>query len=364
MKSNWIHSAPVDLLFILPAVWLVPTSLALFWISNGSGKALIIAFTALLSVAHLISPLVLYIAKPRIRAHVKSQRKFAHLEVCLAFLIPLLTALLAWSAFEPTSERNLLLLKLLAGVGLIYHLFNSHHFTMQHFGITRLYLPQQGEGDIKLLKSAVWVISFVIPIAIWTFSNLRLSLITYFSSPLTMPTYLPFVSMTVVGVSFIALSHRAFQQKYLTPQLALSYMSFCLISFLICLSPVFFTLLLSSATHWIQTVFLTSYQLGLADPEPNQTQTNRSNPLLWAALTAVALMTFSYAIYATGHATFAGQSTISTFGDIQGPLARLEFSSFLVIGLILGVAFTHFYLERFIYRRNPYLKRRLVSETI
>jgi len=362
MRSNWLYSGPLDLIFVLPAVWLVPVSLLLFSVSNDFGKFLIIAMTAALSVAHLVSPLALYMAKPRIRSHVKSQRRFAALEVILSFFTPLVVMLIAWRTMASNPGTSLPLLQILATTGLIYHLFNSHHFTMQHFGIARLYLPPQGLPDIRLIKSAVWIVSFIVPIGIWSFSNMRISYFTYFATPPEMPKYLPSVSMMIVGAVFLSLTVRAFRRRYLTFQLGVSYFSFCMISFLICVSPLFFTLLLSSTVHWIQTVYLTSYQLGISDPAPLRPSPGRANSALWV-FTAIALISFSCAIYATGHAAFAGKSTISIFGDIIGPLERLEFSSFLVIGVILGVAFTHFYLERFIYRRNPYLKHLQNGET-
>lgn len=345
--SAWLHSARQDLLFLTPALWMAPLLLFAFYFTDTPGRIIVLVITALLSSGHLLGPILLYLLEPNVRRQVQRHRPKASVEIILISSAPLLLSLVGWH-FLQDGER-VYSLGVIAALGVSYLILNSHHYTMQHFGIACFYLNNEGVQDRRWILNTVWIVTFFIPIAVWYFSSLRFDFATNFLTLNSAPPFFTEGASAVVCVCLLALFGRAYRRNYLSFPLALNYLSICLISLLICLSPLFFTLTLNSAVHWVQSIYLTSYQY-------RPSISFKYQRFVWPA-SFLFLIAVSLGVFLLARSSSNGQTSISTFGKIQGPIDGLSLSAFIVLGISLSIAFVHFYLERFIYRRNPSLLR-------
>lgn len=352
--SAWFYSARQDLLFLIPAIWMAPLLLLAFYFTETPGRIIVIVITALLSSGHLLGPILLYVMEPSVRRQVQRQRPKASFEIILISSAPLILAFVGWY-FLQDGER-ISFLGVVAALGASYLFLNSHHYTMQHYGITCFYLNKDGAQDRRWIMSTIWIVTFFIPIAVWYFANLRFDFATNLLSLNSAPPFFTEGAAAVVCVCLLGLFGRAYLRNYLSVPLALNYLSICLISLLICLSPLFFTLTLNSAVHWIQSIYLTSYQYRPSTPL-------KYRRYVWPA-SFLFLIAVSLTVFLIARSSSEEQTTISTFGKIQGPFDGLTPSAVFVLGISLSIAFVHFYLERFIYRKNPSLLKRQADPTL
>lgn len=358
MRQRWLTTPATDLIFLIPAVWLVPVFVWIYNWNPSIGLKLVALVTAFLSFGHLIAPLLLYIKNRDIRFHVRRQRPNSDKELALVFLLPLFVVGISAIVFfqsEPTSASFFLYIAILTA---IYHLMNTYHFGMQYFGISRFFLPPSARSDLKLIQVGFLVSSFVVPLIVWTSAKIRINFLTFYLSPPDIPLSIVYLCTGLVIAIFFLLVFRAYKKNYLGLPLLLSYLSMSSICLLICFAPLFFTITVSSFNHWIQAIFLTSQQWSkrTAASAADAHDASRSS-LTWIP-PFIGLLSISALVYFGGHWAFGDQSSITLFGEIRGPSTMLTVSGFLLFGLIVGFAFTHFYLERFIYRGNPLLQRR------
>jgi len=356
-KKAWMTNPVIDTVFNFSAIWLIPLAALIKVTDSQNYFSYYLIISTLLIAAHGYAPFFLLLLSPQVRQSVGSQRPRYLLEVGFLMVIPFFLGLASAALFiqNPSSKVFFFPLMLMCSA---YHLWNTFHYSMQHFGIMKLYRRLSGQKPRDSDQFDLYMIfglTFVIQILVWTTSNIRLGFYTFFFEPPTMPPFLREICLTVSLVGLVICILRARMRGELNLPILLGYVNFSSLTIVICYSPFFFTLLVNGAVHWLQAVYLTAYQI---DQDPRNPIRSRLRLGLRGYI--LFLLLFGSVMRYFYVKTFERAPEITKFGSILNLTdANKEqlFYSLIYFGFAMGLALNHFYLERFIYRRNPIFRR-------
>ena len=360
-RSNpprWIGARAMDLFFMFSFVWAIPLLACFAAVPRNKAIPALLPLTVLLSQGHKYSPHILFFSVRSIRDHVLQQRPHIIRELALLVGVPVLVAafvaLLFLNQFPPAAF--FLPISILA---FVYTVWTYFHFSQQSYGVVRLYRRLNGstrDATVDRYEFAmVTTVAFFMTALIFTFSNARLDFYLFFLSPLQMP---PLLKIICLGSCVLLFFHSIYfyrKRHALNTPVALAIAHFFFIAAALTLLPIFLGLLLVSVSHWTQAIYLASMQFARDQPEKLGSSIQR------VCVVVIAFLVISSLLYVAYDFVHNELPIVGNFGmavDFQKEQRWLVTLGLLYFGLNTGLNYTHFYLDRFIYKGNPLLGAR------
>lgn len=262
-SRKWLVGPAQDIIFNFAALWLIP----LTFILNANYPAHIYSFYIIISTplisAHGNAPFFLLMLSPQVRRTVAEQRPRYLGEALVIFLIPLLLGITSAILLQKNPGSKAFYLPITA-MCLVYHLWNQYHYSMQNFGIMKIYRRMLGLQSAESDKFDLYLtlgLTFFVQMLVWSLSNIRIDFYTFFFRPPTPPPMIRESCLAIATICFLTCVVRAYLRRELSLPIILGYLNVCGLTIVICYAPLVFTLLANGAVHWLQAIFLTAYQL-------------------------------------------------------------------------------------------------------
>lgn len=355
-EEKWINGKLYDLIFIFSFLWVAP--LLLLFVNNGVRENLkiFLPFTILLSQGHKYSPMILMFFSPYVRSHIKKQRPHIFREIFLLLFTP--ACLAAAAAFLYLSNAAINFFIPISVLAAAYTLWQYFHFSQQNYGVLKLYRNLNLQRSDPFLdrydQISITLVALFVTFLICTFSNLRTGFYLYFFQPLSMPDELRSACLVFCAGLYLFSLGLYSHKKSLNLPVFLAISHYYVLSFFICAAPLYLALLLSSVSHWTQAIYLAATQL---KRDPGIKLNVYGHP--GVAGFVLAFLVFSTLFYALYDFIDKTLPTISNFGEIKDFSAYeplLAGLAILYFGINIGVNYCHFYLDRFVYKKNSLLK--------
>lgn len=338
-------------------LWLTPIFL---WLRNHDEKyvlAKLLPLTIVLSQGHKYGPHILLLCNSIAKDHIIKQRPKIIFELFMMILIPTLMGLTAAALYYFSQAPQLYYLPI-GLLALIYTAWTYFHFSQQSFGVSKIYrnLNSQLKDSFfdKMEHLIVTILVFFVTAFICIVSNERIGFYLFFFKPLALPEYLKSSAALFCIFLYILCLILYFYKKSLCVPTFLSITQYCTITFILCTQPLYLGLLLGAIVHWTQSVYLSSTQLSIK----NFLWTDRKRSL-WFSLSAIIII--SSVLYSAYNYIILKLPIIGHFGDsidFAGKEKYLVSIGLIYFGLNIGLNYTHFYLDRFIYLKNPLLTKK------
>lgn len=355
-KGRWLKNPKFEIPMIYSFLWMTPIVILLSPAPKREVVALLLPLVILLSQGHKYAPHLLLILDKKTRDHVKLQRPRLKWELLGLIFVPTIIASITALLYEPdlTSKSFYLPVALLSS---IYAAWTYFHFSQQNLGIMKLYRRlTNNTPDLNLNRiefGIVTGVALVLTATICTFANERLGFYLFFFSPFEMPALTRIICSALCGVAGAILVLIYKRKGILNISTFLGIAHFVVLTLLLCIAPVYLALIAISVSHWTQAIYLTALQIEEARP-----------PLVFKSriyyvLVIGAIMAFSSIMYLAYDFLQIHLPSPSNFGQpdnfdrFSQPLLWL---GLIYFGFNIGINYTHFFLERFIYRNNPRLK--------
>ena len=355
-KSIWIGGASADVVFIFSFLWFAPV---LFYFAEQPltlSLSILLPFTILLSQGHKYSPAVLLLASSAARAHVLRQRPKIYKELALIIFAPIIIS--AASVFyyhqAPLSKQFYIPVSIL---GFGFTIWTYFHFSQQNYGIVKLYRNLNIKQSDKLLDKVdhclVIAVTFFLTAVVCTFSNERLGFYLYFSAPLKMPENLRAGGLGICFFLYLGLLFLYSKRKALNVSTFLGASHYFVITMMVCVLPIYLGLLLLSVSR-TQAIYLASVLLC----RDNATARGRKKMNLAIVIVSFFLLsTISFALYKYINTNLAVPDSFGNAVDFSKYESKIVMFGLLYFGLNVGLNYSHFYLDRFIYRKNFLLRQ-------
>lgn len=320
--------------------------------------ALLLPLTIFLSQGHKYSPHVLLLASPTTRSSVLRQRPRIFAELAALIVAPVFISSVAAYFYVPQSSSKLFYIPV-SMLAFGYTIWTYFHFSQQNYGIVKLYrnlnLKQPDALLDKIEHGIIIVMAFIFTAVVCTFSNERLGFYLYFFEPLKMPENLRTFCVAVCMLLFLGVIALYYKRKALNFSTFLGATHYFALTIMICTLPLYLGLLATSVSHWTQAIYLASLVLRRDKASlPGAKSTNIYFVIAWF-LVMSSLMYVGYSFVNTNLAVpgnFGNPREFSKYDDI------IVIFGLLYFGLNIGLNYTHFYLDRFIYRKNSLLSEK------
>lgn len=366
-NDAWILNPTLDTIFMFSFLWAIPIVGYAALRPESGALTMLLPFTVLLSQGHKFSPHVLLFSNSEVRKHVLSQRPRLFTELIILLLSPLFISAVSALIFIQNAG-SLDFYRPLSLLALVYTGWTYFHFSQQNYGVIRLYrarhrVYEEPVSD-RLEYATVTFIAMIMVAAICTLSNHRLGFYLAFFEPISTPRYF-LLGCLAVCAGIYALTIATYVRKSaLNLPVFLSLSHFFALTAVLCLAPLHLALIAVSISHWTQSIFLASVQLAGQPATRTMKQCRKISKIIAVFLIGSTVM---YGIYRTIHDTIP---VIGNFGEIIDFVKndrRLVIWGLLYFGLNTGINYSHFYLDRFIYRKNRLLSPkndRILDRTI
>jgi len=301
----------------------------------------------LLAGAHNWGPVFYYLTSSREKARVRQLQPHIGRYLILIMLVPILGYLISAIYYEQNlPNMKLLIFSIFA---FVYLVWNTFHFTAQQKGILKL-LKRNGQDkwDKYFDIATCHILLTIMPVAVWFSIGYRISFldinkelqeaINIYSKQIL--SSFNFIYLSIFIILFIYISYRRFH--YL---IVFQYISILIQSLGIYLVPSFFTLIIYSATHWLQENYFISVY----------TQNEfRKYKLLSFVFAAVLSISFYYLYF-----HLLVENRVTVFGEVTG-MSGMSFIDYIFFALVnsflLAVNYLHFYLDGFLHRKKIRIK--------
>lgn len=337
---------------------MIPIVILLSTKSRLESTALLLPLVILLSQGHKFAPHILLLLDRKAWQHVKQQHPRIKIELVGLIAAPTLIACLTAFLYQPDtvpSEYSKAFYIPVALLAAIYAGWTYFHFSQQNLGILRIYRRLNSTEEDTVLRRVesflVTSVALFLAAILCTFANERLGFFfLFFFSPLKMPDSLRLACLLLAVGAGCALAFLYGRKGLLNLPTFLGITHFVALTALMCLVPVYLALVAVSVSHWTQAIYLTSLQIGAARSSPSRR--------LQAPLVIGSILLFSSIMYFAYEFLQTKLPAPSSFGkpdnfELFSP--TWIWIELIYFGFNIGINYTHFYLERFIYRRNPRL---------
>lgn len=337
-------------------IWFTP--LLLFFKNKDPQIVLaqLLPLTVLLSQGHKYAPHLLLLLSQETRAHVLKKRPNILFEILLLIFLPGVLAIAAGCIFYFFNSAKIFYAPI-GLLALVYTCWTYFHFSQQNYGVAKIYrminFKNQNSTFDKVEHLIVTALIFFVTAVICTMSNERLGFYLFFFEPLQMPSQLKFYSAIFCALLYMIILSFYTYKNSMNVGTFLSVTNYFMIPFIICTQPLYLGLLLTAVSHWTQSIYLSSVQIF------NDNKYVMKNKFgLWIVLTFFLIV--SSIMYAFYNAVFLKLPLYGHFGeaiDLSLYNKNLVFTGLVYFGLNIRVNYTHFYLDRFIYLNNPFIKK-------